>query len=317
MRLYKLKKMKRVHGLHFTPCGTGLLACGGAEARMTDGAILLDLATGAQRARIDRFGTCHAVPPDASRFVLGGADNWTDGAGGIAWADLPDLGHWEQQRWPKRSLPPRYNPYALAFDPTGTRLAVAHTRPSGRRGNPHQLRLCLTIIDPDTGEPLIALPANLTTGVLSFSTDGTRLATTGGIEGEPTVIVFDLTARALLYLFAPPGSVTLAARFLPDGRLVVANGRSAYVLHANGREQFQLTGHTKQVNAVLPTPDGTRLLTAGHDGTVRTWDARTGAARAAFEWKIGAVTALALAPDGLTCAAAGVGGSVVVWDAPA
>lgn len=315
MRRYKLKKMKRVHGLHFTPCGTGLLACGGAEARMTDGAALLDLATGAQRARVDRFGTCHAVPPDVSRFVLGGADKWTDGAGGIAWSDLPDFGKWEQQRWPKRSLPPRYSPYALAFDPTGTRLAVAHTRPSGRRGNPHAPRLCLSVVDPDTGEPQLALPTNRTTGVLSFSADGTRLAATGGIGGEPTVTVFDLAARVPLLLFAPPGLVTLAARFLPDGRLAVANGRSAFVLSANGEQWFELTGHTKQVNAVLPTPDGTRLLTGGHDGTVRTWDARTGAAGAAFDWKIGAVTALAFAPDGLTCAAAGAGGTVVVWDA--
>jgi WD40 repeat protein len=56
------------------------------------------------------------------------------------------------------------------------------------------------------------------------------------------------------------------------------------------------------------------LLTAAHDGTVRTWDLRTGDAVAEFDWKIGPVTALAFAPDGLTCAAAGTNGNVALWD---
>ena len=68
------------------------------------------------------------------------------------------------------------------------------------------------------------------------------------------------------------------------------------------------------MNAVALTPDGRRLLTASHDGSIRTWDANTGEAGAAFDWKIGAITALAFAPGRLTCAAAGAKGEVVVWD---
>ena len=72
--------------------------------------------------------------------------------------------------------------------------------------------------------------------------------------------------------------------------------------------------HPQQVNAVAVTPDGSRLLTASHDGAIRTWDANTGASGPAYEWGIGPVTALAFSPDGLTCAAAGLSGNVVVWD---
>ncbi|HEV7453204.1 MAG TPA: WD40 repeat domain-containing protein [Pseudonocardiaceae bacterium] len=37
-----------------------------------------------------------------------------------------------------------------------------------------------------------------------------------------------------------------------------------------------MTGHTDWVWAVAWPPDGTRLLTGGHDSTVRVWDATSG-----------------------------------------
>lgn len=314
MRRYKLKKMKRVHGLHFAPCGTRLLACGGAEVRMVDGAVLLDLASGEPHARIDQFGTCYAVPPDTTRFALGGANQWNTEMGGVVWADLPDLAGWNRQTWKKRSLPPQYTGvYGLAFDPTGTRLAVAHLRTTGRRWN--ALRAWVTVADPDTGEPRIELPTNRVTSALAFTADGARLAVTGGTGGDPRVTVYDLAARVPLSEHGLPGASTLALRYHPDGRLTAANGRTVFVLRADGGQQFALGGHTQQVNALAVMPDGARLLSASHDGTVRAWDLRTGNTVAEFDWKIGPVTALACAPDGLTCAAAGTGGQVVLWDA--
>ena len=150
---------------------------------------------------------------------------------------------------------------------------------------------------------------------MNFSADGGRLAVTGGLDGDTRATVFDLAARKVIFTFAPKAKVTRAAVLLPDNRLVVANGRNVYVLPAeSATPQFILEGHPKQVNAVAVTRDGRRILTASHDGSIRTWDAQTGAPGASFDWNIGAVTALAFAPDGLTCAAAGLNGKVVVWD---
>jgi WD40 repeat protein len=62
------------------------------------------------------------------------------------------------------------------------------------------------------------------------------------------------------------------------------------------------------------TADGSALLSGSWDGTVRLWDARSAAQRAAFDWGIGRVHCLAVSPDGMTAAAGGADHSVVVWD---
>jgi WD40 repeat protein len=318
MRPYKLKKCKRVHGLHFAPGGQRLLAVGGEEARMVDGAVWLDLATGENVARIDQFAQCYAVPADASRFVLGGATqgrNW----GGIAtvqWTATTGPVEWRGFQTDTRNVPPSFRDVSgLAFDPTAARLAIAHAARGGSRSRPPATR-AISIVDRDSGEAVARFPTAEEACVMAFNAAGTRLATTGGIDGDTRATVYDLTVKEVVFRFAPPATVTRCVLFLPGDRLVVANGRNVYVLPMRGGEpQLTLSGHPKQVNAVAVAPDGRRLLTASHDGSIRTWDAGTGTPGPAFDWGIGPVTALAFAPDGLTCAAAGLNGKIVVWDA--
>jgi len=223
---------------------------------------------------------------------------------------------WQRFVWPERNLPPSYRDVSgLAFDPTGARLALTHARSSRRRSSPQPVKQ-LTLVDRDTGEALAVLPIDFEACVLNFNADGSRLAAAGGVDGDTHVVVLDVAAKHELFRFTPPATVTRCALFLPDGRLAVANGRYVYTLPVGGGDpQFTLSGHPKQVNAVAVTPDGRRLLTASHDGSIRVWDAATGAAGPSFDWDIGPVTALAFSPDGLTCAAAGLNGNVVVWDA--
>jgi WD40 repeat protein len=76
-----------------------------------------------------------------------------------------------------------------------------------------------------------------------------------------------------------------------------------------------LTGHKQNVDSLAFTRDGHTLASGAADGTVRFWDAATGRERAAFDWQLGGVQALAFSPDGMTAAAGGKGpNSLVMWD---
>ena len=69
--------------------------------------------------------------------------------------------------------------------------------------------------------------------MLNFSADGARLAVAGGIDDDPRVTVFDVTARQELFTFEPSGTITRCAQFLPDNRVVVAQ-RAERVRAAGG-----------------------------------------------------------------------------------
>jgi WD40 repeat protein len=99
--------------------------------------------------------------------------------------------------------------------------------------------------------------------------------------------------------FFPPG--VRAACFSPDARrLVTAAGAKARIWDLeDGRELAVLSGHRRQVNAVLYL-SATRIVTTGDDGTVRLWDADRGAELWRSTLECHGTSRLALSPDGRT-----------------
>src|SRR5436309_598609 len=61
-------------------------------------------------------------------------------------------------------------------------------------------------------------------------------------------------------------------------------------------------------------PDGTRLVTAGQDGTVRVWDADTGREVGFYAGHAERVSAVAYSPDGKTVASGGADPEIKIWD---
>jgi WD40 repeat protein len=74
-----------------------------------------------------------------------------------------------------------------------------------------------------------------------------------------------------------------------------------------------LKGHAKGVFHVAYSPDGTLLATSSRDGTVRLWDAASGAERRALKGHTDVVYSSAFSPDGKLLASAGADQTVKIW----
>ncbi|MGD0529700.1 MAG: protein kinase, partial [Polyangiaceae bacterium] len=132
------------------------------------------------------------------------------------------------------------------------------------------------ILDARTGEPLRSLSIGLEADTIAFDAHATRLATTGELPAANPPRVWDFTTGALVALLQPQAPPL------------------TYALGA--------------------TSDGTGFLTGDYVGTVREWDAATGALRGEHVVTAARLSSLSAHPDGRTIAVASEHGTVFFVD---
>ncbi len=147
---------------------------------------------------------------------------------------------------------------------------------------------------------------------LAVSRDGTRAAT-GSTDGE--VRMWRPGERDLAWLHRRDSAGCYTSAFFPDGRLLTCahNGTATVWDSARGEVLKRWAAHEgKSANAAAVSADGSTVLTASWDKTLRTWSA-AGEPRDTFTHELGVYHG-ALSPDGRLAAAAPTDKSVVVWE---
>ena len=211
MRAIKVKKMKRINRLQFTPDGARLLVFGGIEVRGVDDVAYLDPASGEEVNRIETISEGAAVSPDGSRVVSvspyvrrvdrrGGSLHWREAEDGAAWIPLPAAKGTRSR--------------GLAFDASG-RLAVVNAK-------------WVYGLPASGGEPQLVLASESKQMNASVFSPAGRRILTGAHDGS--LRVWDAADGKPVRSFDWQIGPVTAVAFAPDGLTCAAAGLNGKVV---------------------------------------------------------------------------------------
>lgn len=105
---------------------------------------------------------------------------------------------------------------------------------------------------------------------VTFSPDGKTLAASN-LDGE--IVLYGMDGKKIREMKTPEGIWSIT--FSNDGKFLAATGWNDTIKLfdvASGKELFYRNGHERTVTTVTISPDGSRMVTAGIDQTIRIWE---------------------------------------------
>lgn len=275
-----------VTSIQFSPDGT-LLATG-ADSNPT---IIWDVATGTEIRRLDyQFPVRSlAFSPDGQYLVTGSSDRtlrlWNVATGSEI---RRFIGHGDYV-------------FSVAFSPDGQYVA------SG------SVDLTARLWDVNTGQQIRFYAGHTgTVYTVAFSPDGNYLFTT---SKDLTARLWDLRLQAEPQLFVSGLSTFLASDFLSETQAIVAGSDgNAYVWDiATGQLNVSLNGDGAQINVLVASPDGGRIVTGNGNGIIRVWGT-SGTELMTLTGHAASIAGLAFSPDGNMLLSGSADKTARLWD---
>jgi WD40 repeat protein/DNA-binding winged helix-turn-helix (wHTH) protein len=143
------------------------------------------------------------------------------------------------------------------------------------------------------------------------ASDGASAAMMRGHRGRVTSVAISSDSQRI----ASAGGFISRQRSRSGNVIETAGDYRVRVWDRHGTLLASAAGHSKTVSLVTFLPGTDRIVSAGDDGTVRIWEASTGAQVAIAEGHRGPVQSLSCSSDGRSIVSGGRDGSVRVWNA--
>ncbi len=168
--------------------------------------------------------------------------------------------------------------------------------------------------DLETFRPVMRLEGHQHKVMGLAVTKDLKRAATG--SWDKTVRLWDLSQGTTIRIFRHPSPVN-AVVFAEAGKSIAAGGHDGKILVWNtetGALRGTLEGHALGIAGLSVSPDGSRLLSASIDKTLRLWDLETMTEVKVYREHEGPVYAAVFSPDGKTALSAGREGTLIQWN---